>query len=236
MLRRLATASALLLLAAPAARAQDLAEICRRVMRPPVGAWSQYTMVGGSARGATMRVSAVGTETHADTSLLWLEFAVRAIPAGAPDSSSDTISVVNKLLVTGFGPGMSEPHAHILKFGSAPAMTMPVGQGPGADTPGSTTMQDCAGGKVLGWESVTVPAGTFRAVHLQNAEGKADAWIVPDLPFGLVKAATSGEEGDSGEMVLTAHGMGANSLIAEAPRPYDPQLLIQLMTGGGRRQ
>lgn len=51
-----------------------------------------------------------------------------------------------------------------------------------------------------------------------------------------MKAATSGEEGDSGEMVLTGRGTGAKSQITEAPRPYDPQLLMQLMVGGASHQ
>lgn len=236
MLRRIAAASAIVLGTVSSARAQDLATLCRQVMHPPVGAWSEYSMVGGRAGGATMRMSALGTETRGDSSFLWLELAVHGVRLGLPDSAADTVSVVNKLLVSGFGPAMSEPREHIMKFGSAPAMTMPVGQAHGADAPGSTTMQDCTNGKVLGWESVTVPAGTFRAVHVQNAEGKADAWVVPDLPFGLVKAATSGEEGDSGLMVLSGHGMNAKSQITETPRPYDPQLLMQLMMGGVKHQ
>ena len=236
MLRRIAAASAIALSAVSGARAQDLATLCRQVMHPPVGAWSQYSMVGGRAGGATMRMAVVGAETRADTAFLWLELAVRGMPLGLPDSSSDTVAIINKLLVTGFGPAMGEPHEHIMKFGSAPAMTMPVGQAHGADAPGSTTMQDCTDGRVLGWESVTVPAGTFRAVHVQNAEGKADAWVVPDLPFGLVKAVTGGAEEDSGQMVLTGHGMGARSQITETPRPYDPQLLMQLMMGGTPHQ
>jgi len=28
--------------------------------------------------------------------------------------------------------------------------------------------------KLIGWEPVTVPAGTFRALHIQNAENKSD--------------------------------------------------------------
>ncbi len=236
MVRRIAAAAAITLFAVPAARGQDLASLCRQVMHPPVGAWSQYAMVGGRAGGTTMRMSVVGTETRGDTSFLWLELTVNGAPMGLAGGSGDTISIINKMLVTGFGPEMSQPREHIMKFGGAPAMTMPVGQGPGADAPGSTTMRSCTDGKVLGWESVTVPAGTFRAVHVQDADGKADSWIVPGLPFGLVRAATGGQEGDSGQMVLTGHGAGAKSQITEAPRPYDPQLLMQMMMGGVRHE
>jgi hypothetical protein len=235
MLRRIAAASAVMLCTVPAARAQDLAALCRGLTHPPVGAWSQYSMVGGRGNGASMRMSVVGSETRGDTAYLWLEFAVRGMPMGLSAGAGDTLAIVNQLLVTGFGPGMAEPREHVMKFGSAPAMTMPVGLAR-AGAPGSSTMQDCTDGKVLGWESVTVPAGTFRALHVQNAEGKGDSWVVPDLPFGLVKAATGGEAEDSGQMVLVGHGMDAKSQITEAPRPYDPQLLMQMMMGGERHE
>jgi hypothetical protein len=228
MLRRIAAATALVLLAAPAARAQDLAAVCRQVMHPPVGAWSQFNIAGGRANGATTRMAVVGTETRGDTAFLWLEFAAHGMPMGLPEGGGDTLTIINKLLVTAFGSAMAEPRQHVMKLGSAPAMTMPVG-GAGAPT---SPMEDCAGGKVLGWESVTVPAGTFRALHVQDARGQGEAWIVPDLPFGMVKAAAGSDPSDSGQLVLVAHGMGATSQITEAPRPYDAQVLIRLLTGG----
>jgi len=229
MLRRIAALSAVLLWAAPA-RAQDLAELCRGLMRPPVGAWSQFRVAGGRAAGATMRMSVVGSESRGDTTLLWLEFAARGMPLGLPDSSADTLLIVNKLLVTGFGPGMAQPREHVMKLGGAPAMTMPVGAG----SPGAQPLQDCSDGKVLGWSSVTVPGGTFRAMHVQDANGQSDAWVAPDLPFGLVKVTMGSDPTDSGQMVLVGHGTDAKSQITETPRPYDPQLLMQLLMGGKR--
>ena len=35
-------------------------------------------------------------------------------------------------------------------------------------------------------------------------------------------------------MVLIGHGMGARSQITERPRPFDPQLFMQMMTGARR--
>lgn len=222
MLRIVATTFAVVL-AAPALRAQDLADICRRVQHPPVGAWSEFRVVGGRNDGGTTRLSVVGTETRGDTSYLWLESVARGFHmAGSPDPA-DTVSFVTKALVRGFGTGMDQPREMIMKIGAAPAMIMPVG---GAG--GSSPMDDCASGKVVGWESVTVPAGTFRALHVQDDSGGGDAWILPDLPFALIKTGMGGP-GDSGEMELVAHGMGATSAITETPRPYDPGLFMKEM-------
>jgi hypothetical protein len=215
--------------AAPAARAQDLASICRGVIHPPVGAWSEFKVVGGRADGATMKMAVVGSETRADTALLWIEYVAHGFPAGSGAGPGDTLSFIHKMLVPGYGPGMEQPRALIVKVGSAPAMQMPVGQPGGPGGPGSTPLEDCASGTVVGWESVTVPAGTFRALHVRDAKDSGDAWIAPALPFALVKAAMGGAEGDSGDMVLTAHGTGAKSEITETPRPYDPQAFWQMM-------
>lgn len=236
MLRRSLAAFAALLLAASAARAQDLTAICRRLTRPPLGAWSEFRVVGGQGDGATLRMAVVGTESHGDTAYLWMEFAAHGFPMGRGAEHGDTVSLINRMLVPGFGPGMAEPRAHVMKFDGAPAMEMPVGRAHGQSAPGANALQDCARGKVVGWESVTVPAGTFRALHVQDTEGHGDSWVVPDLPFALVRAGV-GAADDSGRMELVAHGMGAKSQITETPRPYDPQLFFQMLMrqreGGG---
>lgn len=228
MSRRTLTAAVVTCLLAPAARAQDLADLCRRVTQPPVGAWSEFRAVGGGRIPFTsMRMAIVGQETRGGTAYLWMEFSARGISMGQ-GGGGDTVAMINRMLVRGFGPGMSDPVAVVMKFGSAPAMEMPVG-GPSQGAPGSTSLKDCTSSKVVGWESVTVPAGTFRALHVQDADGGGDTWVVPDLPFGIVKALTGSQPGDSGQMVLAAHGMGARSQITETPRPFDPQVFGQMM-------
>ena len=229
MVRRLACLTALLVGVAPPARAQDLAALCRQLAHPPVGAWSEFKVTGGRGDGTSMRMAVVGRETRGDSSLLWLEIAVRGMPLGMGEARNDSLVIVNKMLVPGYGPGMAEPRAHVMKFGSLPAMTMPENQrGPGGAAP---ALHDCGDGKVVGWESVTVPAGTFRALHVQDADGSGDAWVVPTLPFGMVKVA----DADSGFLVLTGHGTGARSQITETPQPYDPQAFMRLlMQGTGR--
>src|SRR2546426_10917 len=64
---------------------------------------------------------------------------------------------------------------------------------------------------VVGWESVTVPAGTFRALHVTTGDG-GELWASRDVPFGVVK--THGKQGD---LALTGRGADAKSSIAEKP-------------------
>ena len=236
MLRRIAAASACLLFAVPALRAQNIAEICRHVMTAPTGSWSRFRFEGGRENGATMRMAVVGTESHGDTTYEWLEMEMHGLMTGLGlgTAGDDSMTMISKMLVRGFGPGMVAPRAAIMKFGSLPAMEMPM-NGPrmGNQNPGSEALRNCENSKVIGWESVTVPAGTFRALHVQDSQGRDDSWIVPDLPFALVR---TGNVRDSSQLVLVAHGSGARSAITETPQPFNPQVFMQLMMqqrGGG---
>jgi len=227
---RVVVATAVALLAAPSARAQDIRALCEKVLHPPVGSWSEFRASGGSGTARTMRFSVVGRETHGDTAYLWLEFAARGLGMGETHGAMDTMSVITKLLAPSFGSGLERARAHVMKIGSMPAMEMPVSNR-SADA-SSSMLEDCQKSQVVGWEQVTVPAGTFRALHVRDAESRTDTWVDPDLPFGVVKG---GAANDSDSVELVAHGMGAKSQITETPRPYDPRLFMQMLQGGRSR-
>ena len=229
MLRPVVAASLLTALAAAsAARAQDLAALCEKVRRPPVGAWSQFRYEGGRNEGATIRMSIVGTERQEGTEYLWLEVAMHGFGAGREGAAASR-TMISKLLIRGFGPAAGAPRMSVMKIGDAPAMEMPAGRSR-AGAGGAPMLENCLNAKVVGWESVTVPAGTFRALHIINAAGRNDSWIDPDLPFALVKEA-SNDQGGRGQLVLVSRGTGARSASTERPRPYDPRLLMEMMTG-----
>ena len=225
MTRPLALVASALLCAAPVAGGQDIAALCRKVAHPAVGSWSEFKFVGGTEDGGRLRLSVVGHETHGDTAYIWVEAAAHGMRMG-----QDTMSIVTKILVSEFGPGMASPRAVVVKFKAMPAMEMPA-NGPQGGANGAGLMAKCAEAKSLGWESVTVPAGTFRALHIKDAEGKVNMWIVPDLPLALVKQQGPENEG-GGELVLTAHGTGATTVITDTPQPFNQQLLMQMMSGG----
>jgi hypothetical protein len=219
-----------------AVHAQDLVSICEKVRHPPVGAWSEFKFVGGREDAATIRMSIVGTERQEGTAYIWLELAMRGLALGPAreGAARETRPMISKRLVASFGPGMGTARAAVMKIGSAPAMEMPLGQGR-SGAAAAPTLENCRHSKVVGWESVRVPAGTFRALHIVNPSGRGDSWIDPQLPFALVKDSTGGEQGQ--RLVLVGHGMGARSQITERPRPFDRQLYMQMIMGGmGRPQ
>jgi hypothetical protein len=86
-----------------------------------------------------------------------------------------------------------------------------MGQKPGQDNAAFDWASRCSGAHVVGWESVTVPAGTFRALHV-TTDDAGEVWATRDVPFGLVKL-----HGKQGDLVLAARGTDAKSSITEKP-------------------
>src|SRR2546426_9953584 len=62
--------------------AQDAAELCKSIGRVTVGQWSSYSMTGGKADGAKLRLAIVGQERRGDSTLYWLEISGNGGPAG----------------------------------------------------------------------------------------------------------------------------------------------------------
>lgn len=215
--------SALVLVLTPL-RAQNLVAICRQMSHPPVGSWATFKIIGGSSDGATLKMSIVGSESHGDSTYLWVEMAMNGLEGGR----GQKFSGMSKELVGGVGPGLTRPRQVILKIGNGPAMTMPVGGPMGQMAGGDRTgFARCGEGKSLGYADVTVPAGTFHALHVQDKDA-AEMWVMPNLALGLIKATRLGGGGD---LVMTGHGSGAKDELTEAPVPFNPAILMQMMDG-----
>lgn len=71
----------------------------------------------------------------------------------------------------------------------------------------------CEGVTLEGEESVTVPAGTFKALRYHSSEYDSDTWVVPKRPFFMVKT-----KGKDFELGLTSSGGGARSSLTETPQ------------------
>jgi hypothetical protein len=192
--------------------AQDKEKICTDFQNRPmrVGEWANYRWKGGRSDGSTMRMALVGTEAVAGTPNYWYEIAFDDTRHG---------KTVIQALVPGFGFQGSSIHGLIMKSGTEPAMRMPeqmvrMMAGQLNQNFGAEFARKCRQMDVVGWEQVTVPAGAFRALHIKDAAEQTDAWVVPDLYFGLARAQLK----DGSAMEMTGKGTGAKSSITETPR------------------
>jgi hypothetical protein len=210
-------------LAVPATlAAQDLAQVCRAVANAKPGQWASFDVTGGSAGRGTLRLAIIGSERSGDSTLYWLE----ANFAGKDPGHSGIVQI----LTPNPGRGTAGVQQVIVKVGAQPAMKI-SGQlagmlGEQAGKAGNNAASDwaarCTSTHVVGWESVTVPAGTFRALHVKSDDG-GEAWASTEIPFGLVKV----HEKES-DLVLTGRGAGATSSISEKPQEMPvPGMLMQ---------
>jgi len=92
---------------------------------------------------------------------------------------------------------------------------------PGRGGQGAGGLDACRHGEALGWETILVPAGRVRAMHVRyERNGRtADAWLAPGIPFALVRSLVAGS--DSVELVLLGHGRDAIPSIP-LPAPKAP--------------
>jgi len=204
-------------LAVPAAlAAQDLADLCKAVGNANVGQWAAFDATGGRSGGGggggggKLRLAIVGSERVGDSTLYWFE-----VNFTGPDPSH---SGIVQILTPGVGAGPGGTHAVIIKAGAQPAtkisgqMAGMLGKQAGQDNSAFDWAARCMRAHVVGWESVTVPAGTFRALHV-TTEDAGEVWASRDIPFGLVKVHDK-----RNDLVLTGHGADAKSSITEAPQ------------------
>jgi hypothetical protein len=206
---------ALLLAAAPLA-GQTLQDFCNGTIPITVGRWAAYKFTGGRGDGMTMRMAIVGSEKVVDSTYYWYEVQTHMMRGNKPSNT------IMQILVA----GIASPHVSIrgliMKDNDRPAMRAPdmmIGMMSRAFTQGMSQYleQHCKGGgiNVIGVESVTVPAGTFQALHFKDDQG-GEAWASRDLGmFAVVKVVGK----DGSVMELTDRGAGAKSAITETPQP-----------------
>jgi hypothetical protein len=212
MLRRRALSAVLVALAAGPLAGQNFADFCHGNPRLTVGQWSSYRYVGGRSDGTTMRMAIVGSEHEGDSTFLWYE--MKIVDGKHPDRGP----TITQMLVSGLGTADFSIRGMVMKAGNHPAMRYPdmllgAMSGPIRKGVGGMIEQKCQKGAVdvLGWETVSVPAGGFRALHFRD--GDDEAWLSPELGFPLVKLVSK-----QGTLELTGHGSDAQSSITETPQ------------------
>ena len=195
------------LFAAPPAVGQGQ-ECLAGMKMPDVGQWAEYQGVMNKKDAYTMRYAVVGAEDRGGTSMKWLEL---RMVGDAKDKN-----MVYQMLTPGTPAEMDQAQEVIFKPGERPAMKMNpmmMKMIRGQLQKNSVLGNMCEGVSLAGEESVTVPAGTFKALRYHNAKYESDTWVVPALPFFMVKA-----KGKDFEMSLTSRGDGAKSSITETPQ------------------
>ncbi len=171
---------------------------------PAVGAWAQYT---GTYDGkpTTMRYAVIGSESRDGKDLKWLEM-----------RAEGGKTMVYQMLTPGTPAEMGQVEDMVFKEGDKPAMrmnSMMVGMVRGQMKKSSVLSNLCEGVTVAGEETVVVPAGSFKATKLQNAEDKTDTWVSDKVPFYMVKSV-----GKDYDLSLAKVGDGAKSSITETPQ------------------
>jgi hypothetical protein len=188
----------------------------------PVGAWSEYTMALGKGKDAMTvksRWSLVARDANSNT----LEMSAEGPPLEAMGGKS----VVKMVLAP---DPISSDHPvkqMVVQVGARDPMELP------ADMP-SQRFQKPDPKKLVGKETVKVPAGTFKTSHYHdvNSTATVDYWTSDDAqPLGLVKLTSTPKPGalaPNGQpmppvnLQLSAKGKDAKATITKPAKPFDP--------------
>ena len=175
---------------------------------PAVGQWAEYK---GTMKDDpyTWRYAVVGSEERDGKPMKRLEF--RMQNEKKPDRT-----MVYQVLTPGGPAEMDQVAEIVFKPGDKQAMklnSMMMKMMRGQLSKNSVLAMVCEGVAPAGEESVTVPAGTFKAIKYHNSKHNVDSWVVPSRPFVLVKSV-----GKDLEMSLSSSGDGAKSSITETPQ------------------
>ncbi|HEV2751154.1 MAG TPA: hypothetical protein VGV12_11585 [Gemmatimonadales bacterium] len=212
-LGRLLTTIVLGALAAPpsglhAQAPTELADMCKAVGEAQVGQWASFDATA-STGGGKLRLAVVGSERSGDSTFYWFE-----VNAAGKDPSR---SGIVQILAPNLASGATSPRALIVKWGGQPAVKVSgqmagmMAQKEGQGSSAFDWAAQCTSAHVVGWESVTVPAGTFRALHVTANDG-TEVWGSREVPLGMVKLRSK-----KGDLTLSARGTDAKSSITEKP-------------------
>jgi hypothetical protein len=194
-----------LIAAAPVALAQN--DCLKDYRMPAVGSWAEY-QGEFDKKPSTIRYAVVGEETRAGTKMKWLEM---RMTGETPDKT-----LVYQALTPGNPAEMDQIQEIVFKPGNKPAMKMNgmmMNMIRGQLGKNSALNNLCEGVTLAGEESVTVPAGTFKATRFHDAKHETDSWVTQEVPFYMVRS-----KGKKFELNLVKSGEGATSSITEKPQ------------------
>ncbi|HEY0715912.1 MAG TPA: hypothetical protein VGF45_24730 [Polyangia bacterium] len=196
----------------------------------PVGSWAEYRLTLPTGHQSLV-IGVVGRDARSTV-------VETTMTEGEP--SSPSAPIVDRqvfALADDFG---KPPIAAAIQVGSYEPMTRAP-----ADVQSNVDFSRLSPKDIVARGSITVPAGTFAALHYKTAvEGSsADLWVSDRvLPTGIVKMRLLPPAGASAteEAVLELQrmGTGAKPRIQKSPRPFDRDVLTrELMSiAGGQPQ
>jgi hypothetical protein len=200
----------LLAATAASAPAQEVAQACRWLQTPTVGGWARYRLTAGiPADTPTVRIAIVGRARLDGVQHFWQETVLQSgssrtvIQTLVPASPYDPTTIRRAII--------QAPGQRAVEVPPEALATLPSG------ARGSAGADACQRGQPVGWETIAVPAGTFRALHVryERAGRHADSWLVPSIPFALARSIVSAP-GDSTrpvELVLLERGFDAGPTL-----------------------
>lgn len=174
------------------------------------GSFVEYNLTGPNGTG-TMRMAALGTETHGGNAHERIELQMTGVRMGPGGGGGP---LVLQVLVPRWPFDLEQVSEIIVQGGGRPPMKMPA-QMMGmmrqrANVAAFDVQRSCARAKLVGEETITVPGGTLKAKHYRNEDDKADVWIGDAAAgFGLLKAVSA-----SGTLEFVKAGTGATSSLS----------------------
>jgi hypothetical protein len=162
------------------------------ISKAPVGAWAEYNMTVGTAKGTTMRYSLV--EKSAKAIALEIETQMPAILMRMDFSANGEAWKLSRIR---------------MKMGTSAVQEVPPPE-TGAD---EIIKKGGSFGKLLGSETLKTGAGSFECKHYKQvtAQGDGEVWMSDKvLPSGLVQTVVSAL---GAKITLNAVGTGATAKI-----------------------
>jgi hypothetical protein len=192
-------------MAAPAAAQND---ICGKAFpTPPAGSWVQWQGMTAADSGVTTKMAIIDDEQRNGKTYHRIEMTSSRSPGAM------------QMVVPGWPPQIQEVDEMVMQRPGQPPMKMSGAMlngmknaVPTAKDPMTDFAKLCHRMKILGTESITVPAGTFKTTHMRDDSTGSDVWWTPDVPFGMVKFV-----GKDIRTQLVGTGKDAKTVIVGTP-------------------
>jgi hypothetical protein len=184
-----------------------------KFINPVVGRGAEYETVrtgAGGEKTRTMEMGVVGKESVDGKEGFWMQFVT------VDDKGQQ---MVGKMLLS---RDDFQFHRMIMQVHGQPAMEMPFNPNANKENKLEEKMSEW---KMVGMESVTVPAGTFLCEHWKSEKNASDLWASDKItPFGMVK-----QVGKSETMQLVKVLSDVPDRITGPVSKFNPQMMMQQM-------